>query len=148
MSKQLPYTKLIEVNKLLIERLRNQVNVIRANRKTISAIAKELNKLGKCEVFPESSGNKIHFSASTRNLDGFKGRKLMHVLEKVSNLAGADFSSTDYPEYGNRDFYVRGPLFVVSLSCYLKDSPKNCQKVLVRVDREITEKPVYELRCS
>jgi len=147
----LPYTKFLTINKNLIARLKAQSQVITANRKNISAVYNAVAKLcGKDNVTLDVGvvTNKCLISGMARSLDSFKARKLVTALERCAEAVGAEFASTDYPEYSNRDFRAEGPTIIVTIGAYVKsDSPK-CFKRLVRTDRTITERPVYELVCN
>jgi hypothetical protein len=140
------HIKLITNLERSMAEIKEAVHTVRTHRNRInraSTVARSID--GEAHIY--TSGSTVHIHVSVRGLHGFKAGKLTRAITRISKITGVEFDSTnDYAETGNRDLRGRGDLFVVTISAYLNDAPKNCRKVIVRTER--IERPVYEMICK
>lgn len=142
MARIFVHTKLLQENKALIAEVKSQAGIIKKNKAAINALAK---------LIPADdffvSGSTICASLRVRDLDSFKEKKLVRVLEKIEAIVGGEFTSEMFPEFSNCDYRLRNGNFSVSVYAFLKDSPKGCRKVLVDVKCDVVERKIYKIEC-
>lgn len=143
-----PHTELIKTTLGAIAQLKNEVELIRSRRNKINRAIGTARRVCK-SVSPSIQSGKVYISMEVGGLDGFKDRALLRALEKMEGVTGITFDTAhDYPEYNCRDFSGRNDEFAIMLVARLKDAPKSCRKVIERVEREITERPIYKFVCD
>lgn len=140
------HTKLITYLERHLADVKASMQHIRQHRNAINKASTAARKID-AGAHIYVSCDKIYVHVSVRELDGFKAGKLIRALQRLTKVTGVEFdSSSDCAESGNRDYRGYGELFVVTVSAYLNEAPKNCRKVVVRTER--VERPVYELVCK
>jgi hypothetical protein len=91
-----------------------------------------------------SGGPRVTISVSVVELPSFRSGLLPDMLEKMMDAGVDNWTSTDYPQFSNRDYSGRAGHVTVFVQAFLDTAAAECTRVKVG---ERTE-PVYELRCA
>lgn len=132
----------------LLQDLRNQVKreqaLLRSPvMKQVLGIASRARRMKNVDCYASlTCGGSV--SIHVNELDGFKDRRLVIILEKLHDVV-LELKTEDEPEYRKRSYHARihngDYLWTldVTVNAYLKDAPKRCR--IIEVDRSIEQIP-------
>jgi hypothetical protein len=138
-----------------LSQARATVRSTRRDVVTLSAMRKDINKLGKqlsaCmnhetdTMWIAMICDKPHFKISLNGIESFKCLHLETMLTTLENL-GECIKTNDYAEYLNREYHYDVAGMKVTVDAYVKSDSPTCRKV--PVGSETVTNIVYELRCD
>jgi len=102
-------------------------------------------------ISSDYSGNTVRLSLPMRDLDGFKDKRLIKLLEKFADW---DAETKDYTfDAPNRDFYFDrsypyGFNIRVAIYAYVKSDSPTCRIVVKGVTTKVVEEEIREIVCE